>query len=107
VVHHFCDDLLFKQRNFFAVNNLSNIFRSIVKLYFNKNEKECFYNPLSNLECQCIQFQIHLMFINIDGMKFCSIYHNLDNDNVCTKFAHLHCKLQYNNLILLKSTTIN
>jgi len=28
------------------------------------------------------------MFINNDGMQFYTIYHNLDNDNVCEGFAH-------------------
>jgi hypothetical protein len=105
VVHHLCDDLLFRQRKSFVINKSSNIFIFIVKLYFNTNEFFFSYNPLSNLECQCIQFQIHFMFINIERMKIFIIY-NLDNDNVCTKFAHLHCKLQYNCPILLKSTTI-
>jgi hypothetical protein len=41
-----------------------------------------------------------------DRMQFCNIYHNLDNDNVCAKFAHLHCTLQFSCSILLKSTTI-
>jgi hypothetical protein len=39
-------------------------------------------------------------------MMECTIYHNLDNDNVCARFAHLHYKLQFNYLVLLKSTTI-
>jgi hypothetical protein len=45
------------------------------------------------------------MYINNDGMQICIIYHNLDNDNVCARFAHLHCKLQFSHPILLKSTT--
>jgi hypothetical protein len=62
--------------------------------------------PTLKLKCQCIQLQIHFMFINNDGMQFLNIYYDLDNDNVCAKFAHLHCKLQFSCSILLKSTTI-
>jgi hypothetical protein len=46
------------------------------------------------------------MFIDNDEMQFNTIYHNLDNDNVFARFAHLHCKLQFSCLILVKSTTI-
>jgi len=46
------------------------------------------------------------MFINNDRMPLCIIYHNLDNDDVCVRFAHLDCKLEFNCLILLKSATI-
>ncbi len=56
----------------------------------------------SNLECQCIQYQIHFMFINNDGMQFYTIYHSLDNDNVCTRFTHLHYKLQISCPLLIK-----
>jgi hypothetical protein len=40
------------------------------------------------------------MLINSDGMQFRTIYHNLDNHNVCARFAHLHYKLQFNCLII-------
>jgi hypothetical protein len=33
--------------------------------------------------------------INNDGMQFIIMYRNLDNDNVCARFAHLHHKLQF------------
>jgi hypothetical protein len=46
------------------------------------------------------------MFINSDEMQFCTIYHSLDNDNVCARSTHLKCKLQFNFLVLLKSTTV-
>jgi hypothetical protein len=36
-------------------------------------------------------FKSNFMFINNDGMQFYIVYNNLDNDNVCTKFTHLHC----------------
>jgi len=44
------------------------------------------------------------MFINNDGMQFIIMYLNLDNDNVCARFAHLHYKLQF---MLLSITKIN
>jgi len=46
------------------------------------------------------------MFINNYVMQLYIIYHNLDNDNVCARFAHLHCKLQFSCLVLLKSIVI-
>ncbi len=85
---------------------MNNIFRFIIKLYFNeKILLKCSFNAFSNLECQCIQFKIHFMFINNDGMQLYIIYHNLDNDNVHARSTHLHCKLQLSCLVLLKSTT--
>ncbi len=102
---HLCDDLLFQQRKTFVTNSLGNIiliYDQIVFQYFFKS----YYNAFSNLECQCIQFHIHFMFISSDGMQFYIIYHNLDNDNVCARSAHLYCKLQFSCPILLKSTPI-
>jgi competence transcription factor ComK len=48
----------------------------------------------------------NFMFINNYVMQLYIIYHNLDNDNVCARFAHLHCKLQFSCLVLLKSIVI-
>jgi hypothetical protein len=45
------------------------------------------------------------MFINNDGLQLYVIYHNLDNDIVHAKSTHLHCKLQFSCLVLLRSTT--
>jgi competence transcription factor ComK len=60
----------------------------------------------STLNINALQFHIHIMFINNDGMQFCIIYHNLNNNIVCARFAHLHCQLQFNCSIILKLITI-
>jgi hypothetical protein len=89
-----------------VINNLESIFRFTIELYFNIIFFfKCFCNAFSNLECQCIQFYIHFMFINSDGMQFCIIYHNLDNNNVCARFEHLHY-ISYN-IYLFSFTKIN
>jgi hypothetical protein len=44
------------------------------------------------------------MFLNNDGMQFIIMNFNLDNDNVCARFAHLYYKLQF---MLYSFTKIN
>jgi hypothetical protein len=39
-------------------------------------------------------------------MQFCIIYHNLENGNVCARFAHLRFKLRFSCEVNCHTTTL-
>jgi hypothetical protein len=105
-VHHLCGDFLFRYKKC-LLQMVWAIYLDLKSNYIpTKIIIKCSCNAFLNFKCQCIQYQIHFMFINSDEIQFYFIYHNLDNYNVCARLAHLQYKLHFFCLMPLRSIII-